>query len=262
MFESIIACHQAMEVVVPEDFATLEGALLDVSPGQTVRIRRGLHGARGTTNENAKFGGVQVQVRSEINLVGDPGAELRFGLILRKESGGEVRNLAIVNLHGDALNILGGRWTIGECRVLSRGQAAVTAANQSVVLLRGTVVGGTATRPVASRFDAAWSDNAERGITVGGKAKMLVRASTVIHCRSALCFGNKEGGALSVVNSKVSHVDFLFACSAGKGAGRLRGLSSDNIRIEVWEGRQRASILDAEDCQAEGRRVDVDYYYT
>lgn len=27
-----------------------------------VRIRRGLHGARGTTNENAKFGGVQVLI--------------------------------------------------------------------------------------------------------------------------------------------------------------------------------------------------------
>ena len=43
------------------------------------------------------------------------------------------------------------RWTIADCRVLSRGQAAATVANQSVVLLRGTVVGGTATRPVASR---------------------------------------------------------------------------------------------------------------
>lgn len=73
------------------------------------------------------------------------------------------------------------RWTIGECRVLSRGQAAVTAANQSVVLLRGTVVGGTATRPVASRSvprgrSGYWHEGACRGSPGGGRNRCVFRS--------------------------------------------------------------------------------------
>jgi hypothetical protein len=69
----------------------------------------------------------------------------------RKQSRGAIRNLAVVNSGGDALTVLGGEWEVDNCRVQSRGECALSAANQSVVHLRESLIGGSAARPVASR---------------------------------------------------------------------------------------------------------------
>jgi len=84
----------------------------------------------------------------------------------------------------------------------------------------------------------------------------------VQHCRTALCFGNKEGGVLAAHDSRVAHTDYLLLCRSGKGAARLCGVALERIRVEVWAGSERTSHLEVVGCTLDDAPVDEEYFYS